>query len=830
VKSAIQILLTFLLNASWQVIVIGCAAWVCDWLLRNATARFRHGVWILALALALLIPALSLRSSRKISPPVTDESPPVIESRPVVITTIRSLDGEEIEPAPPTAARHAAPTPPASGYLRSPVRISRNAALVLLGLYLLSVLYAVVRLFRAWRRTRKIVNTASSLEWPATIQAIIDSCKRRVVVRNVSIMCSASVAVPITVGTFRPLIILPLCFLGEKDPEVLTAAIGHELVHVARRDYLTNLLYEFAYLPLSFHPAAMLMRRRIRQTRELCCDEWVASSLLKPEIYARSLVRLIGGIPASRRLAADTTIGIAEADNLEVRIMSLLKMSRLKNRRKSVLLFLAVALLVAPCVAATSFALNFEIKGQEPVKTEAPERKLERRKQERFRTDLERQIEELKQQEQQATPAERAEIEAHVREMQKMIEEHKDLLQQYEKQIEASQPGADELRRNLKEYEQVVEEYRTKQSSDFQKMSEAEARLKELLSKYPENASSERAQQELREAERQYKLLLQSAEQNQQQLMRKARVVYRVEPIYPEDAREKQITGSVVLTMTINREGNPEDVEVSKPLYPSMDQAALDAASKMRFEPAMKDGQPVAQKLQVEFYFSVESRHIEVMGAGEGRGQGVAVAGQGGGAGQGGDVGYAVGARRRKEQPQGQEDPARRQAELAQGANISMDRAIQIATSKYPGKVLACSLGRDKDGPVFYHLVIINTDGDKRTVRYVWISAVDGTVIRTEEEKERTSSVSGGVLNGKAISLPEPEYPLIARQANASGTVTVQVTIDEEGNVAFAKAVSGHPLLQSAAVDAARRAKFTPTLLEGEPVKVSGKVVYVFTP
>lgn len=88
--------------------------------------------------------------------------------------------------------------------------------------------------------------------------------------------------------------------------------------------------------------------------------------------------------------------------------------------------------------------------------------------------------------------------------------------------------------------------------------------------------------------------------------------------------------------------------------------------------------------------------------------------------------------------------------------------------------------------------------------------------------------ISGGVLNGKAKSLPAPEYPAIAKAARAFGSVTVNVTIDEEGNVISANAVSGHPLLQAAAVTAARQAKFAPTKLSGQPVKVSGILVYTF--
>ena len=88
--------------------------------------------------------------------------------------------------------------------------------------------------------------------------------------------------------------------------------------------------------------------------------------------------------------------------------------------------------------------------------------------------------------------------------------------------------------------------------------------------------------------------------------------------------------------------------------------------------------------------------------------------------------------------------------------------------------------------------------------------------------------VSGGVLNGKAISKPAPPYPAIAKQARAQGTVTVQITVDEDGKVIDAVAVSGHPLLRSAAVQAARQARFSPTLLAGQPVRVAGVITYNF--
>jgi len=101
-------------------------------------------------------------------------------------------------------------------------------------------------------------------------------------------------------------------------------------------------------------------------------------------------------------------------------------------------------------------------------------------------------------------------------------------------------------------------------------------------------------------------------------------------------------------------------------------------------------------------------------------------------------------------------------------------------------------------------------------------------VVGSGVEPTDKAKIEGGVLNGKAISLPRPAYPAIARAAHASGTVTVQVLIDEEGNVIAAHAVDGHPLLQAVSVAAARQARFSPTLLEDEPVRVTGVIQYTF--
>jgi len=87
-----------------------------------------------------------------------------------------------------------------------------------------------------------------------------------------------------------------------------------------------------------------------------------------------------------------------------------------------------------------------------------------------------------------------------------------------------------------------------------------------------------------------------------------------------------------------------------------------------------------------------------------------------------------------------------------------------------------------------------------------------------------------GVVTGKALRLPKPDYPGAARASRAGGPVTVRVVVDEKGDVFSAEAVSGHPLLRSAAVSVACDAKFSPTEIEGKAVRVTGVLTYNFWP
>jgi beta-lactamase regulating signal transducer with metallopeptidase domain len=355
-----EVLLTFLLNGFWQVALIAALAVAGSWLLRNATARYHHWLWVSALCLAFLVPTVT--SSRALVDVFASVQP--------VNTTNQTVQSAPFE------LRHDAPAVPTP----SAFQLNQSLGWPLLILFGAFVIYRIVKLILAWRTTRSIKRAAVELGHDPGIEEIIQNCERELSkpAREVRVMRSETLPVPVTIGLFRPVIILPESLLNEGNADLLTSAIGHEFIHVARRDYLLNFIYELLFVPISFHPAAALLRRRVRQTRELCCDELVAERILNPEVYARSLLSLASSAPPLRRLSVTTTVGIADADILEARIMSLLKKPELKTRWKKLWLVAVSLLLLVPSFAAAVFAARFEVEpgAQDPAQQQERETKL----------------------------------------------------------------------------------------------------------------------------------------------------------------------------------------------------------------------------------------------------------------------------------------------------------------------------------------------------------------------------------------------------------------------------------------------------------------------
>lgn len=134
----------------------------------------------------------------------------------------------------------------------------------------------------------------------------------------------------------------------------------------------------------------------------------------------------------------------------------------------------------------------------------------------------------------------------------------------------------------------------------------------------------------------------------------------------------------------------------------------------------------------------------------------------------------------------------------------------------------------------FFGVFQVTAQQNDEKVKYVSV-VNDDLMIKPEADESSIKKLFGnvkiieeGILNEKAVYLPDPIYPSAAKTANVKGEVNVEVLIDGKGYVKQVKAVSGNHLLHNAAVWAAYRAKFRPAKIKGEKVFVKGIIVYTF--
>jgi|RhiMethySRZTD1v2_1073278.scaffolds.fasta_scaffold32819_1 bla regulator protein blaR1 len=335
-------LLTFLSNALWQALVIVAAAVCCDRLMRNASGRQRHFLWVVALVLCVLLPLLGAAGPHR--------------------EVAQTPAARELTPGQVEAPASITPTPPpASTRLLRPrsrtLSLSPILAILALAFYGISLVYNGIRLWRAGRRTTALLSSARNREVPERLAVIVERCQRAFGLKSVTILYSAETSVPITAG--RRTMLLPEALFDSDAPDLLSAAVGHEMAHIKRRDFALNLIYELLSLPLACHPAITFIKRRIKETRELACDEFVTSRLLDASDYARSLLRLAESAMVLHRSAY--TLGAFDADILEERIMKLIERKpSLSKFGKTALMVAVLSLLTASSAVAAIYSLSIE--------------------------------------------------------------------------------------------------------------------------------------------------------------------------------------------------------------------------------------------------------------------------------------------------------------------------------------------------------------------------------------------------------------------------------------------------------------------------------------
>ena len=239
-----------LLYFVWQGLLVGAACAAGLWLLRGAAARWRYALCALALLLCIGMPAVHL---------------------------LTLLLG-----ASPVHARSSMAALPAwrlaiDAWLPALV-LAWSAGVGLMSLRLCLGLAWVGKLRR------------QAVAAPAIWQARLDALALRIGLRQAPpLKLHAGLASPVTVGFWRPVVLLPVSLLSGMPIPLLEALLAHELAHVRRWDYLVNLLQSVAEALLFFHPVVWWLSARMRAEREQVADALAAQALHDPQQLASAL-------------------------------------------------------------------------------------------------------------------------------------------------------------------------------------------------------------------------------------------------------------------------------------------------------------------------------------------------------------------------------------------------------------------------------------------------------------------------------------------------------------------------------------------------------------
>jgi beta-lactamase regulating signal transducer with metallopeptidase domain len=222
------------------------------------------------------------------------------------------------------------------------------------------LLFGVARFAANWRRTVRLRRASYPRALPEPLSTIAQRSFAANGVRPATILCSPQLAGPAIAGVSSPVLLLPEPFFERVEEDDFASAISHELAHIRRRDFFSNLVCEFALLPIAFHPGAVLIKKGIDRSRELACDESAARNSSTPSAYARSLLNLAGGMQTAIASAPHNySLGLFDSDTLEERIVNLLrKPNQFSKKLGHISTALASSVLVLVCVAASAFSVQ----------------------------------------------------------------------------------------------------------------------------------------------------------------------------------------------------------------------------------------------------------------------------------------------------------------------------------------------------------------------------------------------------------------------------------------------------------------------------------------
>ena len=308
-----------LLHFIWQGAVVALVLAGLLFVLKGYTARIRYG---LALSAMLFMPIIFAITTWKIwsaSQEVRAYSQPVspaIPSASSLVTPLQvernenSTAGTEIVSQPATHLNTSAITESPHFSVRSKQWVINQIESLLpwiVSLWLVGLLALSSRLTIGLRHVQRL-KSKDVVPVTAQLQAhLVDLCERMRISRSVHLLESALIQVPTTIGSLRPVVLLPASALTGLTPSQLEMIMAHELAHIRRHDYLFNLIQTVIEILFFYHPTVWWIGNRVRVERENCCDDLAVAVCGDPLTYAHALTKMeqLRGVSPQLAMAAN---------------------------------------------------------------------------------------------------------------------------------------------------------------------------------------------------------------------------------------------------------------------------------------------------------------------------------------------------------------------------------------------------------------------------------------------------------------------------------------------------------------------------------------------
>ena len=551
-----ELALSFLIGCTVKATLVLTLAAIAARAMRSCSAATRHQAWALGLAGSLALPVLTLVLPSWRSATLGNAAKFWGAAR----AAGASVNFQKL---PSTVIDAAAASPLTGQWIK----------LIFL-LWMLGALFIAAKLLVGIARLAWVSAHSASLVQAGWSQMVSGQCKRLGIVRPVQVLLSADPAsMPLTWGFLRPRILLP-AGATEWPPDQRSTVLSHELAHIARHDWLAQIFAELTRAMYWFHPLAWFAAAKLRSESEHACDDSVLNSGVDPSHYASQLLDLARTLKNAHR-GWSTALAIARPTNLERRFIAMLNPNLNRggiSRRTGLLLKAAALCLLLPLAALRLPGQNlsgkfigtiFDISdGAVPnatiVMTNHKANTIDMTTSNAEGNFVFG-----------ALPAGEYEMKvlkpgfAAYRAPQVVLEPGRDLVLNAKLEMGALNETVDVKAEGSAKAAQAAE------------AGEAEAKAKVMRIRIGGNVEA-------------------------------AKVITRVQPVYPESAKAAGVQGTVVLHAVVGMDGKPLLLQVlNSQVNPDLARAAVEAVSQWRYQPTLLNGNPVEVDTTIQVKFTL---------------------------------------------------------------------------------------------------------------------------------------------------------------------------------------------------------------------------------